>query len=281
MSLAHTPQVAVIIPTFNRSALLPRAINSVLNQTFNDFELIIVDDGSTDETSSLPLLQNAGSRLAYIRLPINRGVSAARNIGVASSTAPFLAFLDSDDEWLPKKLEKQIAWFNRHPDLRIVQTKEIWIRRGRRVNPPKTHEKVAGDLFRASLERCMITPSSVMLRRSLFDETGGFNDSLSACEDYDLWLRITSRYEVGLVSEYLLKRYGGHADQLSATVPMLDQYRVRSLVSLINSNALTAEQAVLARRNLVKRATILSLGFEKHGKPEEYERYGKIIREYQ
>jgi glycosyltransferase involved in cell wall biosynthesis len=252
-----------------------------LNQTFNDFELIIVDDGSTDETSSLPLLQNAGSRLAYIRLPINRGVSAARNIGVASSTAPFLAFLDSDDEWLPKKLEKQIAWFNRHPDLRIVQTKEIWIRRGRRVNPPKTHEKVAGDLFRASLERCMITPSSVMLRRSLFDETGGFNDSLSACEDYDLWLRITSRYEVGLVSEYLLKRYGGHADQLSATVPMLDQYRVRSLVSLINSNALTAEQAVLARRNLVKRATILSLGFEKHGKPEEYERYGKIIREYQ
>jgi len=274
------PLVAVIIPTFNRAALLERAVQSVLHQTFRDFELVVVDDGSTDNTAELPVFKNPDPRLCSIRLPENRGVSAARNAGVKATTAPWLAFLDSDDEWLPEKLEKQVRWTQLHPDMYIVQTREIWIRHGRRVNPPKTHEKIEGDLFAASLERCMITPSSVMLRRTLFELAGGFNESFQACEDYDLWLRITCRCPAGLVVEYLLKRYGGHADQLSATVPVLDRFRIQSVIDLLASNVLTEEQKKLARKSLLKRSHIVAQGYKKHGNEEAHERYKKIIAQY-
>ncbi len=274
------PSVAVIIPTYNRTHLIERAVVSVLGQTFRDFDLVVVDDGSTDNIAGLSLFKNGDPRLRYSRLPKNRGVSAARNAGVKATSAPWLAFLDSDDEWLPEKLEKQVRWTSEHPDMHIVQTREIWIRHGKRVNPPKTHEKFEGDLFAASLERCMITPSSVMLRRTLFQSMGGFNESLPACEDYDLWLRITCRYPVGLVDEYLLKRYGGHADQLSATVPVLDRFRIQSVIDLLAGNVLSEEQKALARKNLLKRAHIVAEGYKKHGKTEEYERYKRIIAQF-
>lgn len=274
------PSVAVIIPSYNRAALLERAVQSVMSQTFRDFELVVVDDGSTDGTAELPLFKNSDPRLRYLRLPQNKGVSAARNAGVKATSAPWIAFLDSDDEWLPEKLEKQVRWTIEHPDMHIVQTREIWIRRNRRVNPPKTHEKFEGDLFAACLERCMITPSSVLLRRTLFNRTGGFNESFQACEDYDLWLRITCRCPVGLVDEYLLKRYGGHADQLSATIPVLDRFRIQCVIDLLAGNVLTEEQKALALTSLLKRAHIVALGYKKHGKTEEYERYKKIITQY-
>ena len=274
------PIVSVIIPTYNRPHLLERAVQSVLHQTFRDFELVVVDDGSTDGTSELSLFNKIDPRLRYIKLPQNRGVSAARNAGVKATSAPWLAFLDSDDEWLPDKLEKQVRWTTEHPDMHIVQTREIWIRRGRRVNPPKTHEKSEGDLFAASIERCMITPSSVMLRRTLFEKMGGFNESLLACEDYNLWLRVTCQYKVGLIDENLLKRYGGHADQLSATVPALDRFRIQGLIDLLAGNVLSAEQRELARKNLLWRANILAQGYKKHGNSEEHERYKKIIAQY-
>jgi len=280
LELQMPPLIAVIIPTHNRAALLERAVQSVLDQTLRDFELVVVDDGSTDGTAELSILKNADPRLRYVKLPENRGVSVARNAGVKATSAPWLAFLDSDDEWLPEKLKKQVRWTEHRPDIHIVQTREIWIRRDKRVNPPRTHEKFEGDLFAASLERCMITPSSAMLRRTLFEKMGGFNESFQACEDYDLWLRVTCRCPVGLVDEYLLKRYGGHADQLSATVPVLDRFRIQSVIDLLTSNVLTEEQRVLVRKNLLKRAHIVAQGYKKHGKTEEYERYQKIIAQY-
>ncbi|MGA2506575.1 MAG: glycosyltransferase family A protein [Chitinispirillaceae bacterium] len=275
-----TPTVAVIIPTYNRAALVERAVRSVLGQTFRDYELVVVDDGSTDGTAELPLFKNSDPRLRCLKIPENRGVSAARNAGVKATSAPWLAFLDSDDEWLPEKLEKQVRWTIEHPDMHIVQTREIWIRRGRRVNPPKTHEKFEGDLFAASLERCMITPSSVMLRRTLFEQMGGFNESFQACEDYDLWLRVACRYRIGLIKEYLLNRYGGHADQLSTTVPVLDRFRIRSVADLLAGGALTEEQNALARKNLLTRAHIAAQGYKKRGNVKEHERYKKIIAQY-
>ena len=242
---------------------------------------MIVDDGSTDVTHSLPLLQRPDPRLRCIRFLENRGVSRARNAGVDATSAPLLAFLDSDDEWLPQKLEKQVQWLERNQDSSIVQAREIWIRSNRRVNPPKTHEKFQGDLFSASLKRCMITPSSVLLTRILFKKCGGFNESLPACEDYALWLKITCRYPVGLVEEYLLIRYGGHADQLSLTVPVLDRFRIQSLIDLLADGYLSPEQARLARECLLKRACIVSRGYLNHGNRKEYERYLEIIKHYE
>ncbi|MBN2036944.1 MAG: glycosyltransferase family 2 protein [Chitinispirillaceae bacterium] len=270
--------VSVIIPTWNRAVLLERAVRSVLDQTFREFELVVIDDGSTDHTALLPVFASGQRHLRYLRFLENRGVAAARNAGVQATGAPLIAFLDSDDQWHPTKLEKQVRWLEQHPRYRIVQTREIWMRHGKRVNPPKTHEKFQGDLFKASLERCMITPSSVMLERALFKETGGFNETFPACEDYDLWLKITCHYPVGLVDEYLLTRWGGHADQLSATTPVLDRFRIQSLLDLLTSNRLSPKQARWARRCLKRRALIAGQGYLKRGNQKEYERHLAIIR---
>ncbi len=267
------PLVSVIIPTYNRKNLLPRALQSVLNQSFTDFELIVVDDGSTDGTSELA---DQFPKIRLLRSELNHGVSHARNRGVAASCAKWTAFLDSDDVWATRKLEQQIKWLDAHPHFKILQSNEIWIRNGKRVNPPATHKKFQGDLFEAGLERCMITPSSVIMERSLFDETGGFDESFKACEDYDLWLRICCHHEVGLLQKELLTRYGGHEDQLSSSVPCLDKYRVESLKKLLLSAVLNEKQKTATRSNLLKRAHILAQGALKRGIKEEYDYYTNL-----
>jgi GT2 family glycosyltransferase len=274
------PLVSVIIPTYNRIRLLPRAIASVCAQTFHDFECIVVDDGSTDETSAFLTQPDLAGIVRQIRFSGNRGVAAARNAGVAAAVGMWLAFLDSDDEWDKAKLARQMAWHALNPEFRISQTKEIWIRRGVRVNPPATHEKVGGFIFDHCLQRCMITPSSVVLRKDLFDEAGGFKESFPACEDYDLWLRITSACPVGLVDEYLLTRYGGNDDQLSATVPGLDRFRIQSIIDVLKSGRLSSSQISLARATLVAKALIVANGCKKRRKIDEYERYSDIARTY-
>jgi len=274
----NTPIISVIIPVYNRREKLERALVSVFEQTFSDFECIVVDDGSTDDCAELPLLRER--HLRFIRLPVRSGVSAARNIGVRHAQGTWIAFLDSDDEWFPEKLRRQHEYINRYPTYRILQTRELWIRRGVRVNPPKTHLKREGDLFFVSLERCMITPSSVMLRKDLFEETGGFNESLPACEDYDLWLRITSRFPVGLVDEPLMVRYGGHDDQLSATVPILDRFRIRSMLDLLEKRVLTPEQTEACTKQLLKKTRIIASGYKKRGKRKLYERYHAIEQRF-
>ncbi len=274
---SDTPLVSVIIPVHNRRESLQLAIMSVIHQTFAEFECIVVEDG-TNACGDLPCFGDA--RLRYLRFVVHRGVSAARNAGVRESKAPWIAFLDSDDEWFPGKLKRQLEWLKSHPEYRIAQSEELWIRNGRRVNPPATHTKRGGDIFAASCERCMITPSSVIMQRTLFEEFCGFNEALPACEDYDLWLRITARYPVGLVGEVLLRRYGGHADQLSSTVPVLDRFRVRSLLGLLEKNSLNEGQSRSARAQLAKKARILALGYKKRGNHEFYERYLSISERF-
>ena len=272
--------VSVIIPTYNRCRLLERAVNSVLKQTFRDFELIVVDDASEDNTGRLKILTDNADKLTYYCLPSNRGVSAARNFGAQKSRGEWIAFLDSDDEWFPEKLEKQLAWHGAHPGYRISQTQEIWVRKGVRVNPPKTHKKILGVQFKENLKRCMITPSSVMIEKKLLDETGGFNEDFPGCEDYDLWLRITSRYPVGLVDEFLLTRYGGHADQLSSTIPVLDRFRIQSMESILRKKGLSDEQRGLVRDELFKKAMIVAQGNLKRGNEKGHEQYKNIARRY-
>jgi len=272
----NTPAVSVIIPTYNRSARVADAVRSVLHQTFEDWELIVVDDGSTDGTARI--LDGWDTRMRVVSQS-RSGVSSARNRGVEESRGDLIAFLDSDDRWLSRKLEVQTAFFHRFPGAIICQTEEIWIRNGRRVNPRAHHRKQGGDIFRISLERCMISPSAVMMRRRLLEETGGFDPSLQACEDYDLWLRVTARHPVALIPEPLLIRYGGHPDQLSRTVPALDRLRIASLCNLLEAGTpLTSEQRAWIEETLLKKARVYLTGCIRRKKWPEVHRILNRVR---
>ena len=264
--------VSVIIPTFNRAATILRAVKSVLQQSYKDFELIVVDDASHDETRSILEKQ---SDVKALYLDSSQGVSNARNRGVAVSKGKWVAFLDSDDEWLPHKLEKQLDWVERER-ISVVHSEEIWIRNGRRVNPKKKHAKCGGDIFERCLKLCLISPSAVMMRRELFEEMGGFDVEFPVCEDYDLWLKITSLYPVGFVSEALIIKYGGHPDQLSRQYKCMDYWRVRALERILNLRNFDLERRQKVIDEMCQKAVILAKGMEKH-KNWEYRPYIKTI----
>jgi glycosyltransferase involved in cell wall biosynthesis len=258
--------ISVIIPTFNRFEFLLPAVDSVLSQTYRDYELIVIDDGSTDETGKG--LKPYEKQLRYLYQE-NRGVSAARNRGLQAARGDWIAFLDSDDWWLPKKLENQVRFISEHPQAAVCQTDETWIRNGRRVNPQKKHQKFSGEIFAPSLIRCLVSPSAVIIKKVLFDEVGFFDESLPACEDYDLWLRISCRHPIYLLKEPLVVKRGGHPDQLSRTIPILDRYRIQSLVKLIDSGRCSPAQEKMVLKELKTKCRIVGLGCIKRGREEE------------
>jgi len=264
--------VSVIIPTFNRDRMITEAIDSVLSQTMEDYELIVVDDGSTDNTPNI--LKSYGKHITSIHQK-NRGVSAARNTGIRASSGALIAFLDSDDRWLPDKLAVQTRFFKAHPQAQICQTEEIWIRNGIRVNPKKKHSKPSGDIFERSLSLCLVSPSAVMIRRELFEEVGLFDDTLPACEDYDLWLRIGCQYPVQLIDTPLIIKHGGHPDQLSRQTG-LDKYRIQSLHRLIQSGQLSANQRSQAVKVFREKCRIYAEGCRKWGREDEADSYLRL-----
>lgn len=268
------PSVSVIIPTYNRAWCLREAVDSVLAQEFQDFEVIVVDDGSGDETPSL--LREYGDAIRVLRQP-NRGVSAARNAGILAARGELIAFLDSDDIWLKGKLASQVEFFSRHPGALICQTEEFWVKDGRRVNPGKRHRKQAGMIFESSLQLCLVSPSAVMLRRSLLDRVGMFDERLPACEDYDLWLRVSCRFPVELIETPLIVKRGGHADQLSRARG-LDRYRIESIAKLLSGSCLTAAQRRVAESVLFEKTSIYSGGCRKRGRVAEADHYEELAR---
>jgi len=274
--MASDPRVSVsvVIPTYNRWPMVGEAVDSVLAQTVSDFELIVVDDGSTDETPRR--LRDYGERLTVVTQG-RRGVAAARNLGASRATGRYLAFLDSDDLWHPRKLQEQLGFMERNPQVEICQTDEIWIRNGVRVNPRNRHRKPSGDIFRASLELCLVSPSAVMMRRELFERAGGFDESLPVCEDYDLWLRISKDAEVPLIPEALVTRRGGHADQLSRSTWGFDRFRVQAIANLIEAG-LDPERAGWALEAMTKKVTILAQGFRKRGNEAMAREYEERLR---
>lgn len=253
-------EISVIIPAYNRPLELKRAVESVLGQTVPPGEIIVIDDGSEEDPG--PALAPFGGRVTLVRRP-HRGPAAARNTGIQAAAGQWLAFLDSDDWWLPQKLERQVAWHQDNPGFLISQTDEIWIRNGRRVNPRKYHLKPYGDIFYLSLERCLISPSTVMINRRLLREIGGFDEELAVCEDYDLWLRISSRYPVGLIEEKLVTKTGGHADQLSRKYWGMDRWRVKAIKNLLGRGVLSEKQRQAAVAEMDRKLTILKNGAEK------------------
>ncbi len=250
------PHFSVIIPTYNRYGLLKRAVDSVLNQTFGDYELIVIDDGSTDDTPRVEIEYRG--RIIYIRQD-NCGVSKARNGGILIAESPYIAFLDSDDVWFPEKLREQYDFIKSNPDILIHQTEEIWIRNGKRLNPMNKHKKKGGAIFLESLARCMVSPSSVVVKREIFDRFGLFDEKLPACEDYDLWLRITARERVGLIEKRLIAKYGGHSDQLSRRFWGLDRFRVYAIIKFLMhcSDEINPEYIERARETALHKSKIL------------------------
>jgi glycosyltransferase involved in cell wall biosynthesis len=274
--VAAKTRVSVIIPTYNRGWTIGEAVDSVLAQDYREFELIVVDDGSTDNTPEI--LDAYGGTIKVFRQE-NKGVSAARNRGIAEASGRFIAFLDSDDLWLPQKLSRQVEFFNTIPDALICQTEEIWIRSGVRVNPKKRHRKPSGMIFEPSLALCLVSPSAVMIRPSLLEIVGNFDETLTACEDYDLWLRISCRFPVYRIDTPLIIKRGGHEDQLSASSG-LDKFRIKAIKKIIKSGFLSKGQYAAAVKALKEKCNIYAAGCRKRGREGEAKDYKKLADNY-
>ena len=274
-----TLKVSVVIPVYNRPDLLNRAVSSVSRQSFAPFEILVVDDGSTPTVGSLKDFNSIDVRI--LRNEQNKGVSAARNLGIREANGDWIALLDSDDEWMEEKLQKQIQHLEQHEGLLAVHTGEKWIRNGNEVIPPAYLNKSPDNLWERSLQHCLICPSSVLLHKSIFQNIGLFNENLPVCEDYEFWLRLLLHKEIGLVAEKLVIKHGGHSDQLSTTTWGMDRFRVQALINLINSSTLNEEQYVSAISVLLHKCMIVAKGSEKREKFKEATKYLEIARTYE
>jgi glycosyltransferase involved in cell wall biosynthesis len=275
--MTSLPKVSVIVPTYNRASWLEETLRSVVSQTFKDFELIVIDDGSIDNTSQI---MQSFPDAQYFNMEKNSGVSRARNLGLDHAKGEFICFLDSDDLWDERKLEVQLHWMENNIDSQVCYTNEIWIRNGVRVNPMNKHRKYTGDIFRYCLALCIVSPSSVMLRKELFDKVGNFDESLPACEDYDLWLRIAVKNTFHFIEEPLIIKRGGHADQLSRKYWGMDRFRVSALKKLLDQDSLDKEKLQLTRAALVEKCSVLIKGFAKRGQKKDEFFYRELINQY-
>lgn len=262
--------VSIVIPTYNRADVLGRAIESVLQQTETNWELILIDDGSTDDTAQVIAPYLKDRRLLFFKTP-NRGVSAARNFAIRQAQAEWIAFLDSDDEWLKDKLRLQLQTTREKPTVPLVHGDEIWIRKGVRVNPMKKHLKQGGNIYKEALKLCCISPSTAMIKKSLLFDVGLFREDFPVCEDYDLWLKITSQHSVAYVDQFLIRKYGGHSDQLSRAYKAMDYWRIRAMKDRLDSMSLTAQQIKLTKKEIQTKSNILLKGYRKHGNLEKYQ----------
>lgn len=273
--------ISVIIPTYNRCRFLEQAIRSVLGQTLAPAELLVVDDGSTDDTrlrvSSLARESPVSIKYIYQE---NRGAAAARNRGIRAAEGEVLCFLDSDDRFVPEKLARQYARL-RESSRRISHTGETWYRRGIFLNRKRKHRPPDGDIFQASLKMCMVGMSTVMIRRDIFDRYGLFDESLPCCEDYDYWLRVGAAELFLLVDEPLTVKNGGRSDQLSVIHRLgMDKYRIRSLVRLLAETDLSSAQRAMALTELERKCTIYGRGCIKHGRPEEGRQFLRMANRF-
>jgi len=264
--------VSVVIPTFNREGFIEQCVVSALQQSKKPDEVIVVDDGSSDKTwDVLRTLGFSDSKeernsLRYI-FQRNKGVSAARNRGIKAAKFKYIAFLDSDDLWLEKKLEKQISSLESQSiRYRLSHTNEIWVRNGVRVNAHLKHEKNGGDIFIQCLKLCCISPSSSLVDRSVFDDFGFFDENLPACEDYDFWLRFCAFEDVHFVNEHLLIKNGGHDQQLSKKHWGMDRFRVTALENLLKNQSLSEFKRKETIKELIFKLQVLIDGGRKRKK---------------
>ena len=262
--------ISVIIPTLDRCELLKRTLDSVIKQTKKPREIIVVDNGSKDRTYEM--VSSLFSNVIYLK-ENKKGVSASRNKGILSAKSKWIALLDSDDVWKPEKLEKQITFHIDNPKFRLIHTNETWYRNNKLLNQLKKHKKSGGNIFKNSLSLCCISPSSALVKKEIFSDYGYFDESLEVCEDYDMWIRITAKEEVGYIEEPMVIKHGGHSDQLSKKYWGMDRFRIFSLEKNLNSNWFTKEQRQTVINVLIKKLTILTNGANKRGNKEILNKY--------
>ena len=270
--------ISVVIPVYNRPDLLKRALCSVSKQTTQADEVLVVDDGSSSSPDLSDFHENP--EVHCLRREKNLGVSAARNWGIQQARGEWIALLDSDDEWEPKKLERQVQYIDQNPESLAVHTLEKWIRLGNEVIPPAYLDKSNNRLWERSLKNCLICPSSVLLHRSVFESVGWFDESLQVCEDYDFWLRLLLDHPIGLTEEKLVRKHGGHSDQLSTTTWGMDRFRIKALEKILKRSDLTDQQRKQALDVIIEKCSVLEQGSIKREKYEAAQKYGDLKKNY-
>ena len=271
---------SVIIPAYNRKYFLKIAVESVLSQSFQDFELIIVDDGSTDSTKTLIKEYLNFSRKIHYLYQENKGPASARNKGIKKAKGEFICFLDSDDRYRINKLEITYEFIKKFPQFKIFHTEEIWYRKGVLLSQKKIHKKPEGFVFKEALRLCCISISTCAIHKSIFSEIGLFDEKMPVCEDYDFWLRATSQYPVKLIPHYLTIKEGGHPDQQSKKFSFLDKYRIYAIIKLLENSKLNKEKRKWATEELKRKCEIYIKGALKRGKIKEVNFYKEIIKKY-
>jgi glycosyltransferase involved in cell wall biosynthesis len=227
--------VSVIIPTCNRLKFTQEAIASVKAQTYRDHEIIVIEDTK------------------------GRGPAWARNQGATKAKGKYIAFLDSDDIWEKRKLEKQLNFLKKDRKFKICYTNEKWVRNGKHLNQMKKHQKYHGWIFEKCLPLCIISASSIIVTREVFENLGGFDESLPVCEDYDLWLRMSLKYPIAYLDEKLIVKRGGHPDQLSKKFWGMDRFRIRALEKLLALD-IDADKKQMIMKELRRKYKILLSG---------------------
>jgi len=274
----HIPHFSVIIPTYQRKEFLKTAVDSVLKQSFKDFELIVVDDGSTDGTKEM-LCAISDKRLRCTHQE-HKGAAAARNQGLEHARAAYICFLDSDDRFKPKKLEVTYQYTRKYPDIEIFHTEELWYRNAELLNQKKIHKKPDGEVFANALKLCCISISTAAIKKEVFDNIGNFDEAMPACEDYDFWLRASAVYPVKLIPEVLTLKEGGHPGQLSQKYPAMDKFRIYAIDKLLRSSFLTDAQKKLAVKELFRKCKIYIKGAEKRQKHKDVKFYTELMDSY-
>lgn len=268
------PKVSVIIPTYNRSEFIKKSVDSVIEQTFKDFELIIIDDGSKDKTSEI--ISGYKNKVIYFYQE-NKGPAAARNKGIALSKGLYIAFLDSDDTWDKNKLQIQIRQMENNPEFPISHTQEIWYRNGKILNQKNIHKKYNGYIFERCLPLCAVGMSTIVAKKEIFEKVGFFDESLPCCEDYDLWLRASIKYPFLLIDKPLTQKDGGRKDQVSKIFAVgMDKFRIKSITKILKDTNLTPSQREAAIKTLIHKCNVYGKGCIKHNKPDEGRYYLKL-----
>jgi len=303
----NTPSVSVVIPVYDRPGMATEAVRSVLFQSYPHLECILVDDGSRKPPAEAERLFSADPRFRYKRIAHTGMAGAVRNCGVREARYDLIAFLDSDDIWLPDKLERQIGLPASSPGLEdrqdlaknfvLIHTREVWLRGEKVISQKTQRHRRHGNVFADALEKCMIGPSTVLMRKAVFEELGGFREDLEIAEDYEFWLRLTAIHQVEYIDTPLVVKRAGHGEQLSEKYGQIEIFRLTGLHDLVRSgwfikncpgggdkaekqNSCPELVHNLAAAELARKAGIYAAGSRKRGRMEEADRYEQLARKF-